>query len=449
MKTTRFSRIGFILAASGSAVGLGNIWKFPYITGEYGGGAFVLIYLVAIAFVGVSVLMAEMIIGRLGRADCVSSFETLAPKYKSLWKYAGFSAFTGLLILTFYNVVIGWILYYIINISFSLPTTIAQSETIFNNLLKVDITSQILYFSTVTILIGLIVYRGIKGGIEKFNIVFFPIIIVIFLGMLFYAMSMDSFSKSVSFLFNPDFSKITTEAIMVSVGHAFFTLSIGMGAIMSYASSLQKDTNIFQTSIIIAFIDTAIALIAGLVLFTFLFEYGASPAKGPGLVFISLPTIFAELGLSGSIFALFFFVALAFAGLTSAISLLEPSVQYFIDRFNYSRARSTLINILLLYIVGIMVLLSSTNEYADIFKVGNKSLFDSIDFLTSAILLPFTGFVMAIFVSTILPRTKVIALLKESMSDRAFSLWIFSLKYIAPLAIIFVILKEVGVLNFN
>ena len=449
MKIARFSRIGFILAAAGSAVGLGNIWKFPYITGEYGGGAFVLIYLISIALVGISILLAEMLIGRLGRADCVTSFETLAPKNKHIWKYAGFSAFTGLLILTFYNVVIGWILYYIFEVSLSLPHDIKNAEEVFNNLLKIDISSQVFYFTIVTLLIGYIVYRGIKGGIERFNMIFFPMIIVIFLGMLFYAYSMDSFGKAVTFLFEPNFSKITTEAIMVSVGHAFFTLSIGMGAIMTYSASLDKHTNIFHTSIIVAFIDTAIALIAGLVLFTFLFEYGSAPSKGPGLVFISLPTIFSSLGFSGTLFALLFFIALAFAGLTSAVSLLEPSVQYFIDRFDYSRLKSTVINITMLYIVGFLVLLSSTNDYASYLQVGDKSLFDFIDLTSSAILLPVTGFLMAMFVAFVLPRSQVHALLKESMSNTVFNIWIFSLKFIAPLAIIFLILKETGILSFN
>jgi NSS family neurotransmitter:Na+ symporter len=445
MKVSRFSRVGFILAASGSAVGLGNIWKFPYITGEYGGGAFVLIYLMAVLVSGISVLIAEMAIGKLSRSDGVSAFESLSHKSKG-WKIAGFMIFNGILILGFYFVVIGWVLDYIFTISFNLPTDIDSAQKSFDTLLNASLGTQFFYFTISVIAVGLVVVRGIKSGIERFNNLFFPLIIVIFMGLLIYAMGFDSFDKSVSFLFTPDFSKITTEALMMAIGHAFFTLSLGMGAILTYSASLPKETNIVSSAIIITFIDTAIALIAGLVLFTFLFEFGSAPSKGPGLVFISIPSVFAQMGITGNIIALLFFISLAFAGLTSAVSLLEPAVLYFINRFSYSRVKSTTISLTIVYILGIAVILSLYDGSSEMFSFGGKSFFDLLDFTTSAILLPLSGLLMAIFVGFVIPKSQVKALLKYSMNDMLFSIWIFSLKYITPLALLVLLLRESGLI---
>jgi len=445
MKVSRFSRVGFILAASGSAVGLGNIWKFPYITGEYGGGAFVLIYLMAVLVSGISVLIAEMAIGKLSRSDGVSAFESLSHKSKG-WKIAGFMIFNGILILGFYFVVIGWVLDYIFTISFNLPTDIDSAQKSFDTLLNASLGTQFFYFTISVIAVGLVVVRGIKSGIERFNNLFFPLIIVIFMGLLISAMGFDSFDKSVSFLFTPDFSKITTEALMMAIGHAFFTLSLGMGAILTYSASLPKETNIVTSAIIITFIDTAIALIAGLVLFTFLFEFGSAPSKGPGLVFISIPSVFAQMGITGNIIALLFFISLAFAGLTSAVSLLEPAVLYFINRFSYSRVKSTTISLTIVYILGIAVILSLYDGSSEMFSFGGKSFFDLLDFTTSAILLPLSGLLMAIFVGFVIPKSQVKALLKYSMNDMLFSIWIFSLKYITPLALLVLLLRESGLI---
>jgi len=207
-----------------------------------------------------------------------------------------------------------------------------------------------------------------------------------------------------------------------------------------------RDNDGGMSTSIITFIDTAIALIAGLVLFTFLFEFGSSPSKGPGLVFISIPSVFAQMGITGNIIALLFFISLAFAGLTSAVSLLEPAVLYFINRFSYSRVKSTTISLTIVYILGIAVILSLYDGSSEMFSFGGKSFFDLLDFTTSAILLPLSGLLMAIFVGFVIPKSQVKALLKYSMNDMLFSIWIFSLKYITPLALLVLLLRESGLI---
>jgi len=447
MKIARFSRIGFIMASAGSAVGLGNIWKFPYITGEYGGGAFVLVYLLTVTFVGFTVLIAEIFIGSQGKNDAVSAFETLAPSNKTAWKYAGFMAFNGLVIMTFYSVVIGWILYYIFALFNGLPTNVGEAEEIFNNLVSQKVSTQIFWHTVATAIVMFVVNRGIKGGIEKVNIYLMPALVIILLSMLIYSMQLDGFSKSLNFMFAPDLSKLDSEALIKAVGHAFFTLSLGMGALLTYSASLPKDASLTKTAFIVTLMDTGIAIIAGLMIFAFLFEFGEQPAKGPGLVFVSLPVIFSHLGLLGSFFALIFFLALAFAGLTSAVSLVEPAVQYFISRFNMSRLGATLLSGTGYYMVGLFALLSYTQSYGEMFSIAGEPIFDILEHVTDAILLPIGGILMVIFVGYVLPKDMVYSHLQKEMG-KMYGVWRASLRYVAPLALIFMMLNLFGVIKF-
>jgi len=447
MKIAQFSRIGFIMAAAGSAVGLGNIWKFPYMTGEYGGGAFVSVYLITITFIGFSVMIAEMLIGSLGRKDTVGSFEELAPPNKKGWKYAGFMGFNGLIIMTFYSVVIGWIFYYLFEIFSGLPTSTDMAKNTFDNLVANEAGIQIFWHTVATLIVTYIVYRGIKGGIEKINLILMPALMIILFGMLLYAFSLDGFSKAFSFMFAPDWSKLNSEAIVRAVGHSFFTLSLGMGAIMTYAASLPKHTSITQTAFIVTFMDTLIALVAGLVIYTFLFTEGAPPSQGPGLVFISLPVVLSNFGTIGTVLALLFFLALSFAGLTSAVSLVEPVVQYIIDRFNQSRFKAVLIAGSAYYLIGVGALLSYTKDYGNIFSLGGKPLFDLLEYTTDSILLPLGGLLIAIFVGYILQKERVYSVLKNEMGKRYFDIWRFSIRYIAPLALLFMMLNLMGILK--
>ena len=444
MKIARFSRIGFILAAAGSAVGLGNIWKFPYITGEYGGGAFVLVYLITVALIGFSLMIAEMLIGYKGRKDTVTSFETLAPRHKNLWKYAGFQFLAGLLIMTFYSVVIGWIFNYIVTSLTHLPSSVKEAEVTFGAMLHSDFATQLFYHTLAFVIVSYIVSRGIKSGIEKLNDYLMPALILILTGMFLYALTLDSFGKAFAFMFAPDWSKLNSEAFVAAVGHAFFTLSLGMGAIMTYAASMEKGSNIVSSALWVVFLDTTIALVAGLMLFTFLYQYGSGPDKGPGLVFISMPAAFYEMGTLGNFFAVIFFSALAFAGMTSAVSLVEPTVQYLIDRFGLTRTKAAWATGVFFYVVGILVILSNIETTKEYLTWNGKNLFDWIDFLTAAVMLPLGGLVMSIFVGYILPKNEVEATLRPFMKGY-FNIWYFSLRYIAPFALFIVILNLLGV----
>jgi NSS family neurotransmitter:Na+ symporter len=447
MKIANFTRIGFILAAAGSAVGLGNIWKFPYMVGDYGGGAFVLIYLLTILFVGFSVLIAEIMIGYVGRKDAVANFEELAPKKNVGWKYAGFMGLTGLLIMTFYSVVIGWILFYMTQSINYLPQTMDAAKEGFGDLVGNQAFTQIVFHLIATIFVMAILLKGIKGGIEKANKVLMPALIFIILGLLIYAMTLDGFKESVKFMFAFEFSKLSSEAITQAVGHSFFTLSLGMAAILTYSASLPKHTNIAQTALWVVILDTVIAIMAGLMMYAFMFEFNQDPAAGPGLVFMSLPVVFSQIGTLGTFFAVLFFLALAFAGLTSAISIVEPTIQYTMDRFKWTRLKATTVASTIFFVVGICALLSYTSEYGAMFTFRDMPLFDIFDKLTTNFLLPFGGLTVAVFIGYVVQKERVYAALKDFVSDRFFNVWYFSLRYVAVPALIFTLLNLVGVIR--
>ena len=446
MKIARFSRIGFILAAAGSAVGLGNIWKFPYITGENGGGAFVFVYLITVLVIGFTLMIAEMLIGYVGRRDSVTNFEVLAPKHKNFWKLGGFMSIAGLLIMTFYSPVIGWTFHFVFLAAGSLPSSVEVASEHFTQLISIDIGTQLFYHTLVFLFVTTVVARGIKGGIEKLNFFLMPVLIITMGSMFFYATTLSGFAQSWNFMFSPDWSKLTSGALVTAVGHAFFTLSLGMATILTYSASLPKNSDLVRSSLIVIALDTGIALIAGLTLFTFLYEYGATPSAGPGLVFISLPAVFYEMGSLGHLFAVIFFVALASAGLTSAVSLVEPFIQYLVDRFSFTRLKASIASGLFFYIFGIVAILSISKEYGPMFTFGSKNFFDWADFITASVMLPIGGLVMAIFVGHIMEKERVASHLKSQLGV-VYPYWYFSLRYIVPVALFVVILNLVGILE--
>jgi len=446
MKIARFSRIGFILAAAGSAVGLGNIWKFPYITGENGGGAFVFVYLITVLMIGFTLMVAEMLIGYMGRKDSVTNFENLAPKHKNFWKYGGFMSIAGLMIMTFYSPVIGWTFHFILLAASSLPSSVEVASEHFTQLVSLDIGTQLFYHTLVFLFVTTVVARGIKGGIEKLNFFLMPVLIITMGSMFLYATTLNGFAQSWNFMFSPDWSKLTSGALVTAVGHAFFTLSLGMATILTYSASLPKDSNLVRSSLIVIALDTGIALIAGLTLFTFLYEYGATPSAGPGLVFISLPAVFYEMGSLGHVFAVTFFIALASAGLTSAVSLVEPFIQYLVDRFNFTRLKASIASGLFFYIFGIVAILSISEEYGAFFTFGSKNFFDWADFITASVMLPLGGLIMAIFVGHVMQKERVASILKTQLGV-LYPFWYFNLRYIAPIALIIVLLNLVGILE--
>jgi len=442
LKTARFGKIGFIMAAAGSAVGLGNIWKFPYMAGQNGGGAFVLIYLLTVVFIGLSIFIAEVLMGRISREDSVSAFEELAPRYGHLWKYAGFMVFTGVLILSFYTIVIGWIFKYIFMSFSSLPTSVKSAGDLFGGMVGTEGLQQFIFFNMAFFLTIWIVVKGVKKGIERVNIILMPMLVIILLVLFFYSMTLDGFKDSLTFLFYPDWSKLTGTSILKAVGHAFFTLSLGMGTIMTYAVSLPKHENIVRSSFMVAVIDTLIALVAGIIIFTFIFHFNAKPSQGPGLVFISLPALFSQMGLLGNVISLSFFVALAFAGITSAVSIVEPTTLYLINRFNMTRTKALTAISVITYIFGVMAIFSNVKAYAHYFTYFGKGYFDILDYVSSSILLPLGGMLIAFFVGFVMPKSRVYAVLSKYMGDTAFNLWYFSVKYIATSAVVIVMVNK-------
>lgn len=438
----KFSRIGFILAATGSAVGLGNIWKFPYITGDNGGGLFVLVYLFTIILVGVSVFIAESYIGFATHKNSVDAFETLATKNKSTWKFGGFTFLTALAILSFYVVVIGWILKYIVVSITTLPSNVQEAQNMFLGMLKEDMISQIFYFILAFGLVAFIVSKGIKSGIEKVNKILMPSLFLLLIGMLFYSMSFNSFGTALHFMFYPDISNFKTESILVAVGHAFFTLSIGMAAILTYSSSIDTQTNIVKSSVIVAFLDTMIALIAGVVIFTILFNAGFESSQGAGLVFITLPALFYEFGLVGNILSLTFFISLAFAGITSAISILEPAVRYIEEKNEISRTKATYSISAFIALIGLVTLLSNLTLFSESLTFGSKNLFDWFDYISSAILLPLGGIITAIFVGFFIDQNHLKNNMLHFMSETVFNVWLFSIRFIVPIGVGIVMIEK-------
>jgi len=443
----KFSRVGFILAATGSAVGLGNIWKFPYITGDNGGGVFVLVYLFTILFIGISVFIAESYIGFATHKNSVDGFTTLASKNKKFWGMGGFSFLTALLILSFYVVVIGWILKYIVVSLTALPSSVEEAQTLFLGMLQEDMISQIAYYAFSFFLVAFIVSKGIKKGIEKVNTILMPTLIVLLFGMLLYSMSFDSFGKAVSFMFYPDFENFKSDSILVAVGHAFFTLSIGMAVILTYSSSISRDTNIVKSSVIVAFLDTVIALIAGLVIFTILFNANMESSQGAGLVFITLPALFYQFGIVGNILSLAFFISLAFAGITSAISILEPAVRYVEEKKDVSRVKATYFLALFISLIGLVALLSNLTIFSESLTFGSKNLFDWFDYISSAILLPLGGIITAIFVGFFIDQNTLKNNMLHFMSQKVFSIWLFSIRFIVPIGVGAVMLEKMGLFS--
>lgn len=334
------SRIGFIFAAAGSAIGLGNIWRFPYTAGEGGGGLFVLIYLAFVVTIGVPVLMAELAVGRHTQRNPVGAFKQLAPK--TWWPVVGaLGVFTGFGILAFYSVVAGWTLAYLgkaIMGAFAGGMTVEESTTLFTQLIASP-SQTIMLAGGFLILTLLVVRGGVSGGIERASKILMPIFFLLLVVLAIRSLTLPGAMEGVAFLFEPDTSEIDVDVVMSALGQALFSLSLGMGAMITYGSYLPKNENMPVAGASVALFDTLIALLAGLIIFPALFSVGVDPGQGPGLVFIVLPTIFDQLP-AGNLFAIAFYALLAVAALTSTISLLEVVVSYFVDELQWTRSRA-------------------------------------------------------------------------------------------------------------
>ena len=439
------SRFTYILAATGSAVGLGNIWKFPYITGENGGGAFVLVYLACIVAIGIPLMIAESMMGRRGQQSPINAVETLSIEAgaNKNWKFLGWlGVLAGVLILSYYSVIAGWASAYVVKAffgGFSSDATIVKAS--FDDLLASPV--QLVFWHTAFMVVTMtVVMRGIKGGLEKAVQFFMPVLFALLILLVGYAMTTgEYYFQGLSFLFTPDFSEIDGDAVLTAMGHAFFTLGLGMGAIMVYGSYLPKDVSIAKTSLYIAGADTIVALFAGIAIFPLVFANGLEASAGPGLVFQSLPIAFGNMT-GGWLFGVLFFVLLVFAALTSAISVVEPLVAWVVENRKITRVKASVISGIGIWILGIAVALSF-NVWSD-FKIFDKTIFDLLDYLTANIMLPIGGLGIAIFSGWIMHTKDVKAEL--DLSEKQFALWKFLISYITPGAVFLVLLDVIGVL---
>jgi NSS family neurotransmitter:Na+ symporter len=435
------SRWLFILAATGSAVGLGNIWKFPYITGENGGGAFVLVYLLCICIIGIPVMIAEVSLGRMGRQRPISTMKALAQKAGAnpFWASIGWmGAIAGFLILSFYSVIAGWALSYTAEMASGsfVAISAADSGKIFGNLLG-DPTQLTIWHTVFMVLTMVIVARGVNAGLEKAIKVLMPALFILLFILFGYALSSSGFTQGFEFMFNFDFSKLSSESVIVALGHAFFTLSLGLGAIMAYGAYMPKNTSVAKTVVIVAFLDTAVAIMAGLAIFPIVFENGLEQSAGPGLLFQTLPIAFGQMS-AGVIFGTMFFILVSFAAWTSAISLAEPIVAWMVEKYKMGRAASALIIGICAWLLGLATVFSF-NIWSDV-KLFDKTVFDLLDFATTNVMLPLGGLLIALFASWTMSKT---TMMKEVgiNNPMVFKAWHFTLRFLAPAAIIAVLVN--------
>lgn len=440
------SRLAFIIAATGSAVGLGNIWKFPYITGENGGGAFVLVYLVCVLLVGIPIMMAETLIGRRGRKNPISTLTDLTqeagadPRWRHL---GGLGIAAGFLILSYYSVIAGWACAYVLKAftgSFS-GADAATTKSLFDEF--VASPGQLIFWHTLFVIATmLIVMRGINKGFEKALGLMIPGLLILMVFLLAYAMTTDGYFQGLRFLFNPDFSKLTGNSVLIALGQAFFSLGLGMGSVMIYGAYLPKKVSIVQTSLIVAVADTLVALLAGLVIFPIVFSYGLDPSAGPGLIFETLPIAFGNMT-GGWLFGLLFFVMLVFAALSSSIALIEPAVIWLVEAKGLSRAQACLGAGLAIWLLGLGTVFSF-NNWSNI-KLFGCTFFELIDYVTANLMLPIGGFAIAVFAGRIMKQEH--SQDELAMPDtRHYQIWQWLTRYVAPAAVFLIFLDTIGVL---
>ncbi len=455
------SRLVFILAATGSAVGLGNIWKFPYITGENGGGAFVLIYLLCIAAIGIPIMMAEIMLGRCGQQDPVTTMKYLTREsgHSRSWGLLGWmGVIAGFLILSYYSVITGWALSYVPRMAAGVFNGLDAEnvDAIFGGLVS-NAESLLAWHTIFMIMTMAVVARGVRGGLEKAVTYLMPLLFVLLIILLLYSMETGYFKQGLSYLFTPDFSKISTKGVLSAMGHAFFTLSLGMGAIMVYGSYLPKNTSIATSSFSVAIMDTVVALVAGMVIFPIVFANALEPAAGPGLIFKTLPLAFGHMEY-GDLFGTLFFVLLVFAAWTSSISLIEPAVTWGMKTFKVSRIKMSVISGLLVWFTGLFTIFSfnlasdftiSTSintQYGEFVILKEATAFDFLDYLTSNIMLPLGGLMIAIYAGWLMK--KEYSKQELNISPFWYSVWSFLVRYVAPIMIIIVFMNALGIIAF-
>lgn len=434
------SKIGIIAAAAGSAIGLGNIYRFPCELGNNGGAAFLLVYLAVVIFLGIPVMLSELVIGRRSQSNAVGAFKKLAPK--SAWPIVGYmGVLCGFIIFAFYSTVSGWTLEYIIKAvtnSFQGKDLAAMEQdfTDFHNMGWRNVMWQAIFI----FLTGFVVFKGVQNGIERYAKILMPLLLVILIVLGIRSVTLPGAKEGLSFLFRPDFSKIDANVLISALGQGFFSLSLGMGALITYGSYIKKKDNLTSTAFSVVLADTLIALLAGLVIFPAAFSFGIRPTAGMGLVFNTIPMIFNQMT-GGYIFCIIFFVLLAIAALTSTISLLEVVVAYLSEELHINRKWSTVWACVATLLIGSFASLSLMENTP--FAIGGRTVFDLMDFVSSNILLPLGGVLIVIFVGWRLGKAKFFeevtneGTIKASLKKVIF----FIIRYLAPIAITIVFIS--------
>ena len=430
------SRWLFVLAAAGSAVGLGNIWKFPYIAGENGGGAFVLIYLVCVAFVGAPIMISEVMLGRKGRASPINTMGTLAKQASASgrWGFVGWmGVLAGVLILSYYAVIAGWALNYVwLTASGTFDAASAQVATSTFDQLQQDPLQMVAWHSLFIFITISIVARGVSRGLETAIRWFMPLLFVLLLVLLGYSASSGGFAQGWAFMFDFNWDVVRPETWLIAMGQAFFTLSLGMGTMMAYGAYVPDDSHIGSTVLTIVVLDTFVAVAAGLAIFPLVFVNGLEVGQGPGLMFVTLPLAFGQLPM-GALFGTVFFVLVSFAAITSAISLTEPAIAYLVEEYNAKRSRVAVSLGVFCWLLGLGTVFSF-NIWADVKPLFGLNFFEIVDQLSQNIMLPLGGLLIALFAVWVLPQNIVREQL-QVRSDRIMLVWRVVGGVIAPLGV--------------
>lgn len=448
MQRTSFgSKIGAILAAAGSAVGLGNIWRFPYETGSHGGAAFILIYLACVFLLGLPIMIAEFTVGRRAKASSGRAFGLLAPG--TPWKWIGtLGVLTGLLILGYYSVVAGWTLEYVLvsltnGFAGQAPDDFVASFQAFSQ----HPFRPLVWMLAFLLLTHYIVVKGVKDGIEKSAKIMMPVLFILIVVLTACSVSLPNAQAGLEFLLKPDFSKLDAGVFLGAMGQAFFSLSLGMGCLTTYASYFNAETHLGKTALSVGVIDTLIAILAGLIIFPAAFSVGIQPDAGPSLIFITLPNVFQQafggVPFLSVVFSLMFYVLLALAALTSTISMHEVVTAYLNERFGWSRSRAVVCVTLFCVVTGTLSSLSLGIWKTTFFGLG---FFDLLDFVTAKLMLPLGGILVSLFVGWYLKRSISYEELTNYGLQKApyYPVYLFVLRYVAPVAISLIFIRELG-----
>jgi len=438
------TKLGFMLAAMGSAVGLGNIWRFSFVAGNNGGGAFLLLYLLFVLIIGIPLLLTEVSIGRKAESDVVGSFQKLAKG--TPWYLTGFfGIISSFLILSFYAVVAGWAIFYFwnyINGSFFTQPAVGY-EGAFGQFIS-HTWHPIAWTALFMILTIIIVLSGVKKGIEAANKIFMPLLALILIALAVFSLSLDGASEGVKFLFQPNWSALSEPSIYIAaLGQAFFSLSLGMGAMLTYGSYLRKENKLPSAALGIGLMDTFFAVISGLVIFPAVFAFGIDPSSGPPLVFITLPSIFEQMPFGG-IIGLVFFFALILASLSSSVSILEVPTAYFMRVFGWTRFATSVLMGSVMFVMGIAVSLGF-GIWSGVTPIGERNILDSMDYIASNILLPLGGLSMALLVGWYFKKSEALESADLSSSSIG-GFWYFIVKWMAPILIVLIFLNKIGII---